>query len=101
MASALPISRGWLRPQLARACATNSEPHGQCWGPGLLGQEQSLIPESLVTADGEKKCPSKVPSLMVSVSPALDFKGLENEGTTLWLSLGFVSCIPDQVAALH
>lgn len=24
-------------------------------GPGLLGQEQHPIPESLVTADGEKK----------------------------------------------
>lgn len=80
---------------------TRRESHGKTWGPGPLGPEQSLIPESLVTADEEKKWPSKVPSLVISVSPAFDFKVLENEGTTPWLSLGFVSCIPDQAAALY
>ena len=63
---------------------TRREAHGQCGGPGLLGQEQPPIPESLVSAEGEKKWPSEMPSPVVPVSPAFDFKVLENEGTTLW-----------------
>lgn len=38
---------------------TRRKPHRQCWGPGLLEQEQPLIPESLVTADREKKAPKQ------------------------------------------
>jgi len=88
LASALPTSTGWLWPQLARArqptVNTKREPCGRCREPGLLGQEQPPIPESLLTANGEKMCPSKIPSLMVPVSPVFDFKGLVNKERTLW-----------------
>lgn len=94
--TALFISRCWLRPQLAGAWSTYSEHEERTLrtvqGLGLLGQEQTPIPKSLVTDDRGKKYPSKMPSTVVPVSPAFNFKVLENEGTTLWtlIQVGFL-----------